>query len=337
MKRSMKLMFAVSASLITLTACAGEESKGKTIATAAKVAAATTASISQGPAKVTTANLFKQGGRVAGLGLSTASDGTTWVVPAEVDFTNDAVPFAPDLHNTHGNKYDNAESAIAALDGSDIVTVDAGGEVITAYVFADNYFDMYVNGVAVGKDPVPFTQFNSNIVRFKATKPFTVAMHLVDWEENLGLGSENNRGKSYHAGDGGMVAVFKDASGATIGTTGPEWKAQTFYTAPLKTTDCLVEKGSLRDSSACNMDGSDDGTSFYGYHWTLDKDWMKADFDDSSWQAATTFTNDEIGVKNKDAYMNFTSIFDDKANDAEFIWSSNVVLDNSVIVRHTFK
>lgn len=300
----------------------------------------TTASISQGPAKITTHNLFGEGVkgvRVSALGISTAIDGTTWVVPAEVNFNNDAVPFASDLHNVYQNTYNNAERAVAALDGSDIVTIDANGEVITAYVFADNYFEMYVNGVAVAKDPVPFTKFNSNIVRFKVTKPFTVAMHLVDWEENLGLGSESNRGKSYHAGDGGMVAVFKDSSGATIGTTGSEWKAQTFYTAPLKDIVCLVEKGSLRDSSKCDSSSTSDGNSFYGYHWPIDKNWILEGFDDSNWPAAATFTNDTIGVNNKDAYMNFTSIFDDKQNDAEFIWSSNVVLDNSVLVRYTFK
>lgn len=340
-----KSLFVLSGTVclsLSLVACGSSTSNAdtttmsKTVASA-PVTLATTASISQGPAKTTTTELFEQGGRVTGLGLSTASDGTTWVVPADVNFTNDEVPFASDLHNVYQKTYDNAADALAALDGSDIVTVDADGEVITAYIFADNYFEMYVNGVAVAKDPVPFTQFNSNIVRFKVSKPFTVAMHLVDWEENLGVGTEGNRGNSHHAGDGGMVAVFKDASGATIGKTDSDWKAQTFYTAPIKDTSCVVETGSVRDSSACNTDGSNDGSAYYGFHWPIDKDWASETFDDTSWPAATTFSNDTIGVRNKDSYMNFTSVFDDKQNDAQFIWSSNVVLDNSVLVRRTFK
>lgn len=42
-----------------------------------------------------------------------------------------------------------------------------------------------------------------------------------------------------------------------------------------------------------------------------------------------------IGVDNKTAYTNFTDIFDNAANDAQFIWSSNVILDNEVMVRKT--
>lgn len=296
----------------------------------------TTASISQGPATTTVDNLFDAGVRIAGVGASTALDDSTWVVPADVNYTEDSVPFASDMHNIYGNVYDTAENAVAALDGTDVVTVDEAGDIITAYVFADNYFEMYVNGVAVGKDAVPFTDFNSHIVRFQAERPFTVAMHLVDWEENLGLGSENNQGSTYHPGDGGMVAVFEDASGSIIGTTGSEWKAQTFYTAPLKDTECLIESDSVRDSSSCDIEGSDDGTAYYAYHWSIDSDWASEDYDDSSWPEAVTYTNDVIGVDNKSSYTNFTSIFDSADDDAEFIWSSNVVLDNSVLVRYTF-
>ncbi|WP_413691571.1 hypothetical protein [Psychromonas sp. KJ10-2] len=79
-----------------------------------------------------------------------------------------------------------------------IIEIDADGEVVTAYIFADNYFEMYINGIAVGKDPVPFTKFNSNIVQFKVKKPFDIAILAVDWEENLGTGTESNRGASAH-------------------------------------------------------------------------------------------------------------------------------------------
>ena len=164
--------------------------------------------------------------------------------------------------------------ALAALDGSDIVEIDADGEVITAFVFADNYFEMYINGIPVGKDNVPFTEFNSNIVRFKVKRPFTIAMKLVDWEENSGLGSESNRGKAFHPGDGGMVAVFKDAKNKIIATTNSNWKAQTFYTAPLKDLSCASEKGTLRLSENCNTDDSDDGTSYYALHWKIPSDWQ---------------------------------------------------------------
>ncbi len=42
-----------------------------------------------------------------------------------------------------------------------------------------------------------------------------------------------------------------------------------------------------------------------------------------------------VGVDNKKAYTNFTAQFDNPSNDAQFIWSTNLILDNEVIVRKT--
>ncbi len=293
-----------------------------------------TGSVTQGSATSTTANLYTAGQRVAGVGTINSFDGLSWVVPAEVNYTDSSFPFAPDLYNPDATKHSSAAIALAAFDPADVIEVDIEGEVITAYIFGDNYFELYVNGVPVGKDAIPFTQFKSHIVQFRVATPYTIAMLLVDWEENLGLGSEDNRGNAYHPGDGGMVAVFKDAANNIVATTGSEWKAQTFYTAPIKDLSCPTEDGATRSTASCDTDGVGDGTSYYGLHWEIPATWMNEGFDDSEWPSATTYTNDEIGVDNKESYTNFTDIFDDNANDAEFIWSTNVVLDNEVIVRY---
>ena len=216
--------------------------------------------------------------------------------------------------------------------------MDAGGtEEFTAYIFADNYFELYVNGTLLTTDEVPFTKFNSNVVRFTAERPVTLAVMMVDWEENLGLGSEDNRGKAYHPGDGGLVAHFQDANGETVSITDANWRAQTFYTAPLNDRSCLIVDGQTRDSSACSEDGVDDATGYSAAHWATPTDWMMPDFDDSVWPNAVTFTNDTVGVNNKSAYTNFEDIFDTPGADAEFIWSSNLVLDNLVLLRTTIE
>jgi hypothetical protein len=54
-------------------------------------------------------------------------------------------------------------------------------------------------------------------------------------------------------------------------------------------------------------------------------------FDYSSWPAATTYTSAQVGPKT--AYTNFTNQF----NNASFIWSTNLVLDNLVLLRYTGK
>ena len=296
-----------------------------------------TASVTQGLATTTTSNLYTcSGGRISAVGTITASDATTWTVPAVTNFTNTSFPFASDLNNAcDGNNYATSATALAALNGSDIVTIDATGEIITAYVFSDNYFEMYINGIPVGKDKVPYTQFNSSIVRFKVNRPFSIAMLLVDWEERMGVGAETNGGFTYHIGDGGMVAVFKDANNAIIAKTGSDWKAQTFYTAPIMNLNCPTESGTSRLSANCSTADSNSGTNYYGLHWVRPTNWATTSFDDSTWPNATTYTNATIGVDNKPAYTNFTNIFDDVTNDAQFIWSTNVILDNEVIVRKT--
>jgi len=253
-----------------------------------------------------------------------------------VHVKNTNFPFAQDLFNScNGNSFKNEAEALSNFDDANIIEIDSTSEVFTAYIFADNYFDMFINGVSVGKDKVPFTHLNSSIVKFKVKRPFTIAMNLVDWEEHLGIGCEASREKMFHAGVGGMVAVIKDARGEIIATTNKNWKAQTIYTAPIKDLSCLEEIGNYRYSKNCDDTGGNDGSNFYGLHWRTPTNCMRAEFDDSIWPNATTFTNKTIGVDDKPAYTNFTDIFDDKTHDASFIWSTNVVLNNVVLVRYT--
>ena len=160
---------------------------------------------------------------------------------------------------------------------------------------------------------------------------------MVDWEETLGLGLESNRGTQFHAGDGGFVAHFQDAAGKTVALTDDSWKAQTFYTAPIVDRKCLEIDGAVRDSSACNQQAVRSFETTSAAHWAIPDNWMKADFDDSAWPAASTFSNETVGVDNKKSYTNFTTIFDTKGADAKFIWSSNLVLDNVVLLRKTVK
>lgn len=327
-------------SIIYLSACYSKQSKTNDIKpsiASAELNYIGTASVSQGLATITTENIYEcTRGRKTDQGKISSSDGKKWIVPANTNFQNDAFPFAPDLYNScNGNTHRNHRESISKLSETDIVVIDEAGELYTAYIFGDNYFEMYVNGIPAGKDAVPFTQFNSSLIQFRVNKPFTLAMKLVDWEEHLGVGCEVGRGKTFHAGDGGMVAVIKDVNDIIVDITNENWRAQTYYTAPIKDLSCAEENGNIRYSKNCDTSGGQDGTSFYALHWEIPADWMKPDFDDSDWPEATTYTNKTIGVDNKPAYTYFENIFDDPARDAQFIWSTNVVLDNEVLVRKT--
>lgn len=308
---------------------------GGLLFTSAQVLLAQDAIFTTGLATETNSGLINCGdrSRASAVGEITSDDGTVWTVPAATHY--ETAPKATDLWNECGGT---ELSSVSQLDLASVPLVDVGGsEEFVGYIFADNYFELYVNGQLIAIDPVVFTPFNSNVVRFTADRPVTIAVMMVDWEENLGLGSENNRGKAFHPGDGGLVAHFQDADAKTVLITDGNWRAQTFYTAPLKDRDCLIVEGQVRDSSGCDENGVDDATGYSGAHWAMPDDWMTSAFDDSSWPAATTYTNDTVGVDNKKAFTNFKDVFDTAGADAEFIWSTNLVLDNLVLLRTTIE
>lgn len=289
-------------------------------------------SITTGPAETTIPSLYEcQGGRPTAVGQITAQDGSVWTVPAETQFSD--APKAADLYNECN---DVKPSGTAEVDISSVPVIDAGGsEEFVAYLFGDNYFELYANGQLLAVDAVPFTPFNSSVVRFTAERPVTLAVKMVDWEENLGLGSEQGRGVSYSPGDGGLTMLVTDGAGDTVVLTDETWRAQTFYVGPLTDAACLDLDGPVRDSSACDIPRSNDGSAYMAAHWEVPSDWFAPEFDDSAWPQAATYDNDTVGVDNKPSFTNFPDLFDREGADAQFIWSSNLVLDNLVLLRRT--
>lgn len=296
-----------------------------------------TGSVTQGAGTIVVKDLYVcTKGRPTNTGTIQSNDGKTWTLPAAVNFSKAQFPKSFDLHNAcNGTTYATTAAARAALASVPPIVVDNDGEVINAFIFADNYFEMYVNGKPVGKDNVPFTQFNSSVVRFRAKRPCTIAVLCVDWEENLGLGSETQPGTSYHPGDGGIVVTFTDDAGNIIATSSKNWKAQTYYTSPIQDLGCLQENGPTRSSALCSTADVADGSMFYGIHWMRPDGWMNVDFDDANWPAALEYSNAEVGVDNKPAFTNFRDVFDNSSQDAQFIWSSNLILDNEILMRYT--
>jgi len=130
---------------------------------------------------------------------------------------------------------------------------------------------------------------------------------------------------------------IKNANSEAVNITDSNWRAQTFYTSPLVDRNCLISEGQIRDSSACDSCAASDGSGFSAAFWDIPMKWAQPDFDDSEWPAAVSYTNETVGVNNKPAYANFTELFDTPHADARFIWSSNLVLDNLVLMRTTIE
>ncbi|MCX6602721.1 MAG: hypothetical protein NTV52_03930, partial [Acidobacteria bacterium] len=213
------------------------------------------------------------------------------------------------------------------------VVVDPDGELITGYIVADNYFELYVNGKLVAVDNTPFTPFNSAIVKFKAKRPITYAFKVVDWEENLGLAPEANRGDRWHPGDRGLIARF---SGGTV--TDSTWKVQSFYIGPLNSPDEVIEQNNRHDTSKLGRGHPlsrkpQCADQCYAVHYPFPANWERSGFPDSAWPQAYEYTDEEVGVTNLPAYTRYPSLF----KRARWIWSVNLVFDNVVVARKTVR
>ncbi|MEP7384292.1 MAG: hypothetical protein ABI910_21625 [Gemmatimonadota bacterium] len=130
--------------------------------------------------------------------------------------------------------------------------------------------------------------------------------------------------------DTSATVIVKDDTGQTIAITDESWRAQTVCTAPLRDRSCLKFIGPVRESSACSTSGVKDGKPFSAAHWQVPVNWFAPKLDDSNRPMAVTYSNETVGVDNKPAYTNFSDRFDDPKTEAEFIWSSNLVLDHLV-------
>jgi hypothetical protein len=269
----------------------------------------------------------------------TAADGTVITLPAETALQKGLGPLASDLYN-ECKQITPKNSAEVSTANVPVIEIDPDGEIITGFLTADNYWEMYVNGKLVSVDHTPYTPFNSAIVRFKVKRPYTIAIMGVDWEERMGVGMEEfpmprtEKTRDWYLGDGGIVARFSDGT-----VTDSTWKAQSFYISPLADPKQVVERGHVHDTphargrSHPNVQNPDCREKCYAVHYPIPKNWMSPRFNDQYWPRAWEFTDQEIGVTNFPAYTRYPELF----QGARWIWSQNLVLDNVVIVRKTVR
>ena len=244
-------------------------------------------------------------------GIVVAADGTRVQVPG----VPSSGPDPTDLYNDCSGSGHNPTH----LEDLETVVIDSDGEEITGYVFGDNYYELYVNGKIVARDPVGFIPFNSGVVRFKANRPLTYAVKLIDWGTHLGVGMEYDR---WNVGDGGFIARFSDGT-----ETGADWKCRVHYISPLEDVSCVAPG---RDTSACPERPpcvEKDPTSCRALAFSVPEDWAAPGFDDSDWDQASTYP--ASAVTNQRAYRDYV----DRFGEADFIWSHNLDQDNLVLCR----
>ena len=183
-----------------------------------------------------------------------------------------------------------------------------------AEIWVDNWFALYINGKQVGQDSVPITterSFNSEKIRFTATYPFTVGLVLKDFTENSS-GLEYIGKPNQQIGDGGAIAQIRDLStNQIVLTTDGTWKSLVINKAPLN-PECVTSQNPVADCKYANT--------------SIPKSWSTNSFNDSTWKSASTYTKDAVGVKEGYFDINWSP-------NASLIWSSDLKLDNTVLVR----
>ena len=267
-----------------------------------------------------TAARFPAAGMPAKIGVSRTADGRTITLPVVV---NDG-PFAVDLYNDCMGTGDNPDWEKQLK----TVVIDPDGVEITGFIHADNYFELWVNGRFVGRDSIGMVPFNTAVVRFRARYPITYAIKAVDWESHPGVGMEY---ANFNIGDGGFIAYFSDGT-----RTDATWRAETFYVAPLDDPSCVrVAPGGGRDSTFCSQAVRPacamKPESCSALHFPIPDDWTAARFADSAWPAAVEWP--AALVTDHPSYTRHTQVF----QDARFIWTKNLRLDNMVLARYTAK
>ena len=90
----------------------------------------------------------------------------------------------------------------------------ANAETYSADVWADNWFEMRINGETVAVDSVPITterSFNAESFTFTAQRPFTIGLIAKDFKEN-DTGLEYIGSRRLQMGDGGVIVQIKAVS-----------------------------------------------------------------------------------------------------------------------------
>lgn len=192
---------------------------------------------------------------------------------------------------------------------------------ISADVWADNWFALFVGETRIAEDSVPITterSFNSEVFSFAATYPLHINLILKDYiQDDTGLeyiGTDRQQ-----IGDGGFIAQFKDrATGRIIAATDRSWKCVPIHIAP-RDTACAAEAQPIAGEGACSNTVTAEPNG-----------WKSPSFDDATWPAATIYTARDVGPKD-----GYDAISWDPS--AQFIWGPDLKTNNTVLCRVTIR
>ena len=191
-----------------------------------------------------------------------------------------------------------------------------GAETYAVDVWADNWFELRVDGVKVAEDSVPITterSFNAESFSLEAEKPFVLGLVAKDFKEN-DTGLEYIGTRRQQMGDGGVILQMKDAAGQTVIVSNDAWHCLVIHNAPLDKS-CERADDPEPGQGACGFDSMDEPTG-----------WDTPGFDASSWAPASIYSEAQVDPK-----MGYDKIRWDSS--AQLIWGPDLEQNNTVLCR----
>ncbi len=168
-------------------------------------------------------------------------------------------------------------------------------DTVKANIYADNWFEMYINGKLIAVDSIEFIPHNIISVDILPRYPMTIAVLAKDFADaQTGLEYNNTR-----IGDGGLILKFGDGT-----VTSKAWKAKKVFWGPLNGD---IENPKVRREP-------------------VPEGWYMPGYDDSSWPNATEFTEEEVRPNRVYNDYDFEG--------AQFIWTEDLELDNTILFRY---
>ena len=127
------------------------------------------------------------------------------------------------------------KSILASLAMLATTTCPLSAETMSADVWADNWFEMRIDGAQVAEDSVPITterSFNAESFSFEAERPFVIGLVAKDFKEN-DTGLEYIGARNQQMGDGGVILQIMDEAGELVAVSNDGWQCLVIHSAPL--------------------------------------------------------------------------------------------------------
>jgi hypothetical protein len=185
--------------------------------------------------------------------------------------------------------------------------------------WADNWFAVYIDEELLLEDSVSITterSFNAESVTFKGDYPLNLNFILKDFKEN-DTGLEYIGANNQQMGDGGFIMQLTNTgTDDVVAVSSSDWACTVIHEAPLDKA-CEDSSDPVVGVAPCGFTdfGEPDG-------------WKAADYDDSSWTAATAHSSSEVGPKDGYDEINWDS-------SAQIIWGPDLETNNTILCRVT--